>query len=430
MTWGKSEELGITGWLVRRASWQARATAVVLLLASVFEVYRRSGTDGSDNAFVVKAAGSFLHGGSPYSDRRFLYLPSSVLAAVPEALLPHWVLRPLVPTLTAGLVVAGWFLALRIFDVPWRSRLATLVAGGLAFFAPFRSLVALGNWTAASAAALPLALLLMSRSRWSAAGVVIGFAVAVKPMLVPLALLFLFARRPRALALAVGVPVALSLPAALVMPNPTFFFTRTLPFLLHGQDAFARPFDASLVAVLPRIGVPVDVAAALAAGAAALGVWCAWRRWNGSVGGAGLARVGRERPGVPGWWSGAGRACVAERLRLVETAAMLMLATFLVSRPAFDHYSLVVLPVLLASAVVPGSVPRQAWFWIALVPQVPVIDWPFLLPDTRRAFKDAAMLGGLAALLAWRCGRARRVLVPEQGGASGPPRPAGSRAAL
>lgn len=412
----------MTAWLVRRASWPAQTAAASLVLVAVFEVYRRSGLDGMDNAFVVKAARTFLDGGSPYSDRRFLYLPSSVLAAVPEALLPPVVLRPLVPAVTAGLVLFGWWCALRIFRVSPRSRLGVLVAGGLAYFAPFRSLVLLGNWTAASAAALPLALLLIVRSRWVAAGAVVGAAIALKPMLVPVALLFAMARRWRALAVLAAVPAVTSVAAAVVMPNPTFFFSRTLPFLLHGQDAFARPFDASLVAILPRLGMPQSAALLVATAGAAGGVWCAWRRWAGTPGTQG----GDAAAG--GWRSGGDRDGDAERLRLVETGVMLMLSAFLVSRPSFEHYSLVVLPALLASAAVPGSVVRTPWFWLALVPQVPVIQWPLLLPVTRRAFKDALMLCGLAALLAWHCVKGRRVLVPEQGGAAGP-RPAGSRAA-
>ncbi|GAA1882409.1 glycosyltransferase 87 family protein [Streptantibioticus ferralitis] len=408
MNSGKSEEPGVTAWLVQRPSWPMQAATAILLLVVIFEAYRRSGTDGMDNAFVVRAAHRFLDGGSPYSDRRFLYLPSSVLAAVPEALLPTVLLRLLVPAVTTALVLTGWWCALRIFEVPGRSRLGILVSAGLAFFAPFRSLVLLGNWTAACAAALPCALLLITRSRWTAAGAVVGVAIALKPMLIPFALIFLFARRPRALAAAAVIPAVGSVAAAITMPNPTFFFSRTLPFLLHGQDQFARPFDASLIAVLPRLGVPPGVALVVAAAAAGGGVWCAWRRWSG----AGIGGTSR-----------------AERLRLVETGAMLMLSAFLVSRPSFEHYALVVLPTLLASAVVQDSVVRTPWFWLALVPQVPVIQWPLLVPVTRRAFKDAAMLCGLAVVLAWRCLRGRRVLVPEQGGAA-EARAAGSRAAF
>lgn len=111
------------------------------------------------------------------------------------------------------------------------------------------------------------------------AGAVIGVAVAVKPLLVPVLLLFVFARKWRALGVAVLVPVVVSVLAALVLPDPGAFFTRTLPFLLRGEDRFVRLYEASPAAVLPRVGVPAVVASLLAGVGACAGVWCAWRRW-------------------------------------------------------------------------------------------------------------------------------------------------------
>lgn len=69
----------------------------------------------------------------------------------------------------------------------------------------------------------------------------------------------------------------------------------------------------------PRLGVPGPVAVPLACAAAAAGVVVAYRRWS------------RGAPGP---------------LRLVETAVLLMLSAFLVSRPSYDHSVLVVVPLL------------------------------------------------------------------------------------
>ncbi|WP_461010982.1 glycosyltransferase family 87 protein, partial [Streptomyces capparidis] len=362
-------------WLTAPASATARAAAVFLLLLSL-SVGVSGGSPGMDNYFVVKAARTLLDGGSPYSDKRFLYLPSSVLAAVPEALLPDRALLWGAPAAATALVLFGWWCSLRIFGVRPDSRLAVLGAGGLVYFAPFRDVVGLGNWTAISAAAMPLALLLALRGRWTAAGIVVGAAIAMKPMLVPFALLFVFARRPRALVLAAVIPAAASLVAALAMPNPTFFLTRTLPFLLRGQDAYARPFDASLSTVLPRLGFSQTVSVGLAGTLALAGLGAAWARW----------RRGGD-----------------QRLRLVETGAMLMLAVFLVSRPSFLHYALLPVPPLLASLPLRCSVARSPWFWIALLPQVHAFTWPYMATPERRAFRDAGMFCVLAALLAHRC---------------------------
>ncbi|MBT2402450.1 DUF2029 domain-containing protein [Streptomyces sp. ISL-87] len=388
----------LVGWLLKPAprSWKAVSLAVLLGIA-VSTSLRENW--GSDNAFVVKAAQTLLAGGSPYEDKRFLYLPSAVLMAVPEAMLPQTALRWLLPVGMSGLLGAGWLAALRLFSVPLRSRLAV---GGFAVLAlaykPYVNLVLIGNWTAISAAALPVALLLAHRRAWGAAGLVVGLAIACKPMLVPIGLLFLLARQWRGLAAAVLVPLGTSLAGALMMPSPSLFFTKTLPFLFQGQDSYALPWDASPIAVLPRLGVPEPLAVLVAFAGAGAGLWGAWARWR------------RTDDGDQG------------ELRLVETACMVMLAAFLVSRPSFDHYLLVVLPLLLASAVRPGSMPRSPWFWLALTPQVALIPWPSELAHKRRAFKDCATLCGLAILLARRALRSGRVTLEPVTTAGSPPR--------
>ncbi|MFI9060403.1 glycosyltransferase family 87 protein [Streptomyces sp. NPDC053429] len=399
MKWDRPVSAGRrVDWLLRPAPRSWRAVSLVILLSIALSTSLRANW-GSDNAFVVKAADALLSGASPYEDKRFLYLPSAVIMAVPEALLPHWALRWLLPLGMTALIGAGWWAALRLFSVPVRSRLAV---GGFGLFAlaykPYLNLVLIGNWTAISAAALPLALLLAHRRRWAAAGLVVGLAIACKPMLVPIGLLFVLARQWRGLAVAVLVPVAVSLAGALMMPSPTLFFTKTLPFLFQGQDAYALPWDASPIAVLPRMGVPQPVAVLLAGAGALGGLWAVWVRWRRTDG--------------PG----------GDELRLAETACMVMLAAFLVSRPSFDHYLLVVLPLLIVSGVREGSAARSPWFWLALVPQLALVPWPAELAHKRRAFRDMAALCGLAALLVRRTLRSSRVILGPVTTAGSPPR--------
>ncbi|MBJ3808543.1 glycosyltransferase family 87 protein [Streptomyces flavofungini] len=380
--------IGVGGWLERRAEWWAWAVLGVVLGAAALRIAYRVPDGGMDNAIVVRAAGAWLDGRSPYADRHFLYLPGAVLAAVPQALFPG-VARVLVPVGVVGALASGWFCALRIHGVAWGSRFAVLGLLGLVLgFAPFVHLVELGNWTVASVVALPVALLCVCRGRWVLAGAVIGVAVAVKPLLLPVLLLFVFARKWRALGVAVLVPVVVSVLAALVLPDPVAFFTRTLPFLLRGEDRFVRLYEASPGAVLARVGVPAVVASGLSGVGACAGVWCAWRRWL-----------------APGPWAGPGRGAGArpDAGRVVETAAALMLAAFLVSRPSYDHYLLVVLPLLLAGALRVSSLVRGPWFWVALVPQVPGFVWVGVEALPQRAFKDAFTLCVLAGLVFWWC---------------------------
>ena len=222
------------------------------------------------------------------------------------------------------------------------------------------------------------------------AGAVIGAAIALKPLLAPMALLFLFARRWRGLAVLVLLPALASASAALLLPDPAGFLTRTLPFLLRGDDGFVRLYEASPAAVLPRLGMPEPLAGMLALLAAGAGVFSAYLRWH------------RADPGP---------------LRLPETAAALMLSAFLVSRPSYDHYLVVVLPLLLAGLPYARAVARTPWFWLALTPQIPGLTWPYLEPVQRRAFRDAVTLCVLAATVAVH--RVRRPGPPGAPGASG-----------
>ncbi|GHF13945.1 glycosyltransferase 87 family protein [Streptomyces fumanus] len=392
MRTGKSD---ISGWLVRPAGGAAWAALAAVLAALAASTARARPDGGMDNAIVVRAARAWLAGGDPYDDPHFLYFPSAVLAAVPQALLPDAALRALVPCAVTVLLTAGWGCALQLHRVPGTSRLGVLGLTALAAgFAPFGHLIHLGNWTVTAAAALPLCLLLADRGRWVAAGAVLGAAVALKPLLAPVALLFLLAGRWRALAAAVLVPALASGAAALLMPDPAGFFTRTLPFLLHGDDGFVRSWEASLPAVLPRLGVPGPLAQVIALLAAGAGVLCARRRWR------------RAGPGP---------------LRLAETGAGLMLSAFLVSRPSYDHYLLVVVPLLLAGVPYEDGVARRPWFWLALVPQLPGVTWPGLEAPRQRALKDAFTLGALAATVALHSVRGRAGRVPE-GARAGLPR--------
>ncbi|WP_190133248.1 glycosyltransferase family 87 protein [Streptomyces mashuensis] len=365
---------------------------MVLFTLSAARPYAKSRI-GLDNAVVVRAARTLLEGGSPYADRRFLYLPGAVFAALPQAGLPERVLFYAVPLATGAFVGAGALLALGLFEVRRDSRLAALLLVGLAFFLPFQSLVFLGNWTVVAIVAFPAALLLARRGRWSGAGAVVGGSIALKPMLVPVLLLFVLARRWRALGWAVALAAVLSLAAAVAMPHPELFLTRTLPFLLHGQDAYARPYDASWPAVLPRLGVPQAPALVLGCVFAVGLLGAAWLRWRG------------------------GERCEGrgEALRLVECASLLMLAAFVVCRPSFQNYALVVVPSLAVSVVAGGAAARSVWFWVPLVPEWGGVPWPGLESAVHHAFKDIVMYGGLGMVLAvtaWRQWRGWRVVTP------------------
>ncbi|MEV7970006.1 glycosyltransferase family 87 protein [Sphaerisporangium sp. NPDC088356] len=387
-----------------QASLPARIAAAVVLMLPAAGVIRR-GSAMQDNGYVVKAARALLSGHSPYADERFLYLPSSAVAALAEAWLDDRTIQLVFPFVLAVLTLSGWSLALGLCGVRVGSRLGLLGMAAIALLFGYRSLLAVGNWSVVAVVAFPAALLLCARNRWSAAAVVAGVSIALKPMLVPLALLFLFARRRRALVILVAVPLLLVLLSLPLTPEPGRFVSDTLPFLLHGQDEYAKPYDASLASILPRLGAGSDLTLAIRAVVAVAGLLLAWTRWRLPDDTAVLDRsvllgepVGvRNRAG--------GYVLRSLELRLVETASMIMVTVFLVFTPGFGHYSLVILLPLAATAIDRRSVARSPWFWVALAPQFPGVEIPGLTTPQTRAFTVFFMHGVLALLLAFRTAR-------------------------
>ncbi|MFD0359124.1 glycosyltransferase family 87 protein [Streptomyces sp. NPDC127110] len=381
-------------WLRGRAP-LALVAAAVALLANVYYQARHAGNVGLDNEWVIKAADVFNHGKPPYEEERFLYLPPGVLAGVPWLWFSLKTRLDLLPFVGIAFVLIGWLLSLRIFGVSARSRLAVLGAIALCFLEPFTNVVQIGNWTSGYVMALPAVLLLAANRRWTAAAVVFGVAISIKPILAPVVLVFLMARQFKALAVAVVVPAVIAVAAGAMMPQPTLFLTKTLPYLLGGQGGFAAPFDASVSNVLHRLGLPEGVAGAAGLAAAAVMIVLAWLRWR---------RGGHEG------------------LRLVETSAMLMLAAFLGTKPSFDHYTLIVLVPMAAAVVAPGAASRSPWFWIGYVPMVNGLTLPFVSAWNTYNYRVLGTNLVSAATLASRAA-GRRPAGPAPAGAAPGPRP-------
>ncbi|MGX6608365.1 glycosyltransferase family 87 protein [Micromonosporaceae bacterium Da 78-11] len=170
-------------------------------------------------------------------------------------------------------------------------------------------------------------------------------------------LVFLLARRWSGFAAAAGIPLAIAGATLAFLPDPGLFFTKTVPFLLHGQDNYSRPWDSSLSVMLPRFGIEGTWVSLIRGLVLLLTVVTAFLRW----------RRGGD-----------------QRLRIVETSATVMIGTFLVMTPTFTYYPMVILPALVGSAVVTGAISRSVWFWITLVPSLVgmrVIVFDFLVPE-------------------------------------------------
>lgn len=380
--------------LLQRAPLSMRILSLFFALTPVMYTLTRPqvGPVGGYNRVIRHAAMLLVNGHSPYDTPRFLYLPSAVIAALPQTLVSDRTAEYVMHVVLAGCVLGGWWAATRIFGFSASSWAALIPLWGLSVFFPYASDISLSNWTAIAALALPVALLLATRERWVWAGVVLGLSIAIKPMLVPVALVFLFAGELWGLAAMIAVPAVLNLLAVMVVPQPALFMTKTLPFILRGQDSHVSDFDASLQTVLPRLGIPRPVVLAAAVVIVVTGLTLAFLRWRRSD---------------------------DQRLRLVETTGLVMVTVFLVSRPVFGHYALVIVPMLMSSVFVARSAARHPAFLAALTFMLSGVVFPYLTASRELPFRYAIVFGLIfvalgAAAVARKTSMSTAVAVPAQ----------------
>lgn len=178
-----------------------------------------------------------------------------------------------------------------------------------------------------------LALLIARRDWW--AGVPIGLAVAVKPVLAPLLLLPLLQARWRPLAAAIGIPVVLTGLAWPIAADPMDFVRRTVPYLTETRDYF----NSSLSGVGLYYGVPDWLTWIIRLGVAAMVVVIVYLLW----------RYYRE-----------------DQLMYLGTGSGVLLAgSFLLGSLGQQYYSMLLLP-LLVTVLLPNSVMRNWPVWVAV----------------------------------------------------------------
>jgi len=86
------------------------------------------------------------------------------------------------------------------------------------------------------------------------AAVIVGCAVALKPIVAPLILLFVWERRWRELVTSAGLPLALSLILLPFVDHPEQIVTRGLPYVLHATAT--DPANASVGHLVAQLGGP------------------------------------------------------------------------------------------------------------------------------------------------------------------------------
>jgi arabinofuranan 3-O-arabinosyltransferase len=296
---------------------------------------------GYDTVPIWRAVHALLTHGEIYTQRGagdFLYLPSALLMLLPLGALGLRTAKAVLFFADIGAILLSAGLLLRLFGFRIAGLAGAITLCGLSFAWPVFFTIGAGNVDALVLLGFSAFLVAASRSSRTWAGIFIGLAIALKPVLVPVLLVVALYRWWRALAAAVLVPFVLSGVVLLAAPESRDYFSHTLPLLWHGQSLRIQHVSISLSSVGDNLGLPrpaTDLARLLVFFAAAVLVW---RRRTSST---------------------------AEPHRLVELSTIVLVAAFLLSTFAFPFYGVYLIP--FAVAAVTRSSDLHNWVtWAAL----------------------------------------------------------------
>jgi arabinofuranan 3-O-arabinosyltransferase len=353
---------------------RSAATAVLwlLALAAAGHLVLRSYLEDryiGDFRVLQDGAMRFWDGVSVYADPWFLLTPSGLLAMLPFGLLgPHagfvvW------NTLSIGAVAAGCVWSLRFVGARLTGPVAAVTLLGVPLSESLTSTLILGNLNNSLLMALGAGFLLADlRGRTVLAGVLLGAALALKPVFVLLLLIPLLRRRWTTLSWAVALPLVLNVVGLALVPAPSDFVTRTVPGLLHGR----KEWNNSLWSMGVDYGLPDWAIVALRLLVLLLTGLAVWR-------------FRRVEDAV---------------VRSAATYGVLLLATFLASSLSQAYYSLLLVPLLL-SVVRAGSPLRTPVAWVAVYAFAAQDSWSIpRSPGWTETVGDVRWTSGWALLLA------------------------------
>lgn len=217
---------------------------IAILQRAVFHAADTSTTD--DFTTVFSAVRRFVEGDFVYRQDyqsvapHYLYSPGGTLVLTP---LLGWTddvdaSRTLFLWLQVGAIIAAILLLLRWVGVPARSWLTPAAIGAAFLTETVTNTVAFTNVNGLLLLAEVAFLMLFGRGRGIAAGLILGLAITVKPVVAPLLFLPFARRRFAAVAAGVAVPVAANLAAWPLMRAPGEYFTLTVPYLGQVRDYF------------------------------------------------------------------------------------------------------------------------------------------------------------------------------------------------
>jgi arabinofuranan 3-O-arabinosyltransferase len=341
---------GFASWLMRARERRSRTLHLLWLVAGLafagLVIVSFLQDEAADFQPVWKAADALLAGASPYAfNPRFVYPPSALPLVSPLGLLDSDTARALFLAADAAMIVVAGLLCLRIFGVSLRSPAAPLLVLVLSGFAPVDTTLHLGNVNGFILAGGAGFLLAATRGRWRLGGWLLGFTLALKPILAPVLLLTVLYRQWGALARAIAVPAALLCSALLLAPRAADYFDARVGFYAEANAGKGLNSNVAIGGAVETLGLPVELSLLVRAAIVAA---CAYLIWM----------LFRQR--------GQGPAS-----RLVDIFAVIMVGTVLAYTFSLNYYALYLLPLLVAALLA-----RSAMRWWGLVGGVVLFGSP------------------------------------------------------
>jgi len=243
-----------TATVLRSVLWPVAILAVIHRTI----VVTTNGNITDDFKPVYRAVLNFRHGWDIYNehfdyvDPHYLYPPGGTLLMAPFGYLPFAESRYLFVAINSAAIVLAGYVLLRMFKFSLTSVAAPALL--LAMYCT-ESVTNTLVFTNINGCILLLEVLFLwwlldgsssnkvGHQWW--AGIAIGLALVVKPVLAPLLLLPLLNRQWRAVAAAIAVPLAFNVAAWPLVVRPQDFFTRTLPYTLGVRDYFNSSIEGN-----------------------------------------------------------------------------------------------------------------------------------------------------------------------------------------
>lgn len=319
--------------------------AAILAIIHRSVVVTTNGNITDDFKPVYRAVLNFRHGWDIYNehfdyvDPHYLYPPGGTLIMAPFGYLPFTESRYLFIACNTVAIVLAAYLLLRMFNFTITSVAAPALL--LAMFCT-ESVTNTLVFTNINGCILLLEVLFFrwlldgkTGNQWWA-GIAIGLALVVKPVLAPLLLLPLLNRQWRAVVAAIVVPAVFNLTALPLIVHPMDFLTRTVPYMLGVRDYFNSSIEGNGV----YFGLPTWLILFMRILFTLLAIGSLWL----------LYRYYRTRD--PRFW-------------LLTSSGVLLLWSWLVLSLAQGYYSMMLFPFLM-TVVLPNSVIRNWPAWLGI----------------------------------------------------------------